>query len=252
LTYSIEGVSIVETEAIKAKKPTILCGLPDIGLVGIIAVSHIIKELGMKEVGYFDSDIFPPIVVFHHGEPTYPLRVYEKDTLLAIFAETALSPESVYPLSKVIIGWAKKKDSSLLVSLGGIGIPNRIDIDSPKVYGASNSASLRESIAKYEIPVMEEGFLVGPYALIAKFSMHSDLPNLLLMAESYPQYPDPGAAAAVISTLNKFVTINVNTKSLIEKSEEIRLNARGLMSKTSENMQKMGKSQEYELPLMYT
>jgi uncharacterized protein len=251
LTYSVEGVSIIETEDIRAKKPTILCGLPDVGLVGIIAVSHIIKELGMKEVGYFDSDIFPPIVVFHHGEPTYPVRLYQKDTILAIFAETSLSPESIYPLSKVIVGWAKEKDSPLLVSLGGIGVPNRIDIDIPKVYGASNSASLRESIKKYEIPVMEEGFLVGPYALIAKLSIQNDLPNLLLMAESYPQYPDPGAAAVAISTLNKFVPINVDTKSLIEKSEEIRLNARELMRKTSENMQKMGKSQEYELPLMY-
>ncbi|MBM5804875.1 MAG: proteasome assembly chaperone family protein [Candidatus Verstraetearchaeota archaeon] len=251
LTNSMEGVTIVETEDIKAKKPVVLCGLPDIGLIGIIAVSHIIKELNMKEVGYVDSDIFPLIVVFHHGEPTYPVRVYQKDNLLAIFAETALSPESVHPLSKVIVGWAKEKNSSLLVSLGGIGVPNRIDIDTPRVYGASNSASLRESIKKYEIPVMEEGFLVGPYALMAKLSMHSDLPNLLLMAESYPQYPDPGAAAAVISALNKFVPVNVDTKSLIQKSEEIRLNARELMRKTSENMQKMGKSQEYELPLMY-
>jgi uncharacterized protein len=86
---------------------------------------------------------------------------------------------------------------------------------------------------------------------MAKFSIHQNLPNLLLMAESYPQYPDPGAAASVISALNKFVPINVDVKALIERSEEIRLNARELMRKTAENLKKMGKSQEYELPLMY-
>ncbi|MGC8935932.1 MAG: proteasome assembly chaperone family protein [Candidatus Methanomethylicaceae archaeon] len=251
MVFTVDGVSIIETTEIKAKNPVLMCGLPDVGLVGIIAVSHIIKGLEMKEVAHIDSDIFPPIVVFHQGIPTYPLRIYQKSDLLALFSETALSPESIYPLAKAIVEWAKAKNASLLVSLGGIGVPNRIDIDTPKVYGASNMQHIRDSIRKFDIPIMEEGFLVGPYALMAKFSIHQNLPNLLLMAESYPQYPDPGAAASVISALNKFVPINVDVKALIERSEEIRLNARELMRKTAENLRKMGKSQEYELPLMY-
>ncbi|MEM2001162.1 MAG: proteasome assembly chaperone family protein [Candidatus Methanomethylicaceae archaeon] len=251
MVFTVDGVSIIETTEIKVKNPVLMCGLPDVGLVGIIAVSHIIKGLEMKEVAHIDSDIFPPVVVFHQGIPTYPLRIYQKDDLLALFSETALSPESIYPLSKAIVEWAKSKNASLLVSLGGIGVPNRIDIETPKVYGASNMQYIRDSIRKFEIPVMEEGFLVGPYALMAKFSIHQNLPNLLLMAESYPQYPDPGAAASVISALNKFVPINVDVKALIERSEEIRLNARELMRKTAENLKRMGKSQEYELPLMY-
>lgn len=249
--FTMDGVSIIETTEIKSKNPVIVCGLPDVGLVGIIAVSHMIKGLGMSEVAHIDSEIFPPVVVFHQGIPTYPLRIYQKDDLLALFSETALSPESIYPLAKVLVGWAKEKNASLLVSLGGIGVPNRIDIETPKVYGASNMAHIRESIKKFEIPMMEEGFLVGPYALMAKFSITQNLPNLLLMAESYPQYPDPGAAASVIKALNKFIPINLDVKPLIERSEEIRLNARELMRKTSENLKKMGKSQEYELPLMY-
>jgi len=251
LVYSVEGISLYETEEIKAKNPIILCGMPDVGLVGIIGASHIIKELDMSEIGYIDSDLFPPVVVFHHGEPKYPFRIFEKDNLIALFSETALSPESISPLSKIIVNWAKEKNASMLVSLGGIGVPNRIDLDIPRVYGASTSLPLRELIAKLEIPVMEEGFLVGPYALIAKMSKILHVPNLLLMAESYPQYPDPGAAATVIESLKKFAKISVDVKSLLEKSEEIRMNARELMRKTTENMQKMGKSQEYELPLMY-
>jgi uncharacterized protein len=251
LVYSIDGISLYETEKVKAENPIIICGMPDVGLVGIIGVSHIIKELKMNEIGYIDSDLFPPVVVFHNGEPKYPARIYEKDNMIALFSETALSPESLYPLSKTIVTWAKDKNASLLVSMGGIGVPNRIDLDKPKVYGASNSLKLRELVAKMEVPVMEEGFLVGPYALIAKISKSMKVPNLLLMAESYPQYPDPGAAATVIETLKKFMPIQVDVKTLLERSEEIRMNARELMRKTTENMQKMGKSQEYELPLMY-
>jgi predicted ATP-grasp superfamily ATP-dependent carboligase len=49
----------------------------------------------------------------------------------------------------------------------------------------------------------------------------------------------------------KFAPIKVDVKSLTSRSEEIRLSARELMRKTTENMQKMGKSQEYEPPMMY-
>lgn len=251
MTYSAEGVSLIETKGVNAKRPVVLCGLPDVGLVGIIAVSHIIGSLKMEEVGYVDSDSFPPIVVFHQGEPAYPIRLYQRENLLAVFSETAVSPESVHPLAKVIINWVQDKGASMLVSLGGIGMPNRIDIDAPKVYGASNDPSLRENLKKLDIPLMEEGFLVGPYALLAKLNINLGLPNLLLMAESFQQYPDPGAAAATIDALKKLVPLEVDTKSLIAKSEEIRLSARELMRKTSENMQKMGKAQEYEIPMMY-
>ncbi|MDI9643899.1 MAG: proteasome assembly chaperone family protein [Candidatus Verstraetearchaeota archaeon] len=246
-----EDVSIVEVESIAAKNPALLCGLPDVGLVGIISVSHIIKELGMNEVGYIDSELFPPLVVFHQGEPTYPIRIFQKEEILAVFSETALPPESLYPLTKMIVSWAKEKGVSMVVSLGGIGVPNRIDIDEPKVYGASSTQELRERVLQNGISLMEEGFLVGPYGLIAKHSKALKVPNLILLAESFPNYPDPGAAASAVEALKKFVPLPVDMKSLRDRSEEIRMNARELMRKTAEHMQKMGKSQEYELPLMY-
>lgn len=247
----MEEISIIEMTPIEVEKPIIICGLPDVGLVGVIAVSHIVKSLNMEEVAYIDSELFPPIVVFHKGTPTYPLRIYRKENILALFSEIALTPESIFPLAKSIVNWSKEKQASLLVSLGGVGVPNRLDIEVPKVYGASNMDYIRDNMKKLEIPIMEEGFLVGPYALIAKYSLQEKIPNLVLLAEAYPNYPDPGAAASVILALNKFVSLNVEVKSLMEKSEEIRLSARELMRRTAENLKKMNKSQEYELPLMY-
>jgi len=244
-------ISIIESVEIKADNPVVICGLPDVGLVGIIAASHIINQLKMDEVGYIDSELFPPVIVFHQGKPSYPLRIYRKDNLLVVFSETALTPESAQPLVKAILDWAREKKASLLVSLGGMGMPNRIDIDTPKVYGASSDSAIRDRIKSNGILLMEEGFLVGPYAIVAKLAMNKGPPDLLLMAESYQQYPDPGAAAAAIESLKKFIPLELDTKSLIARSEEIRLKARELMRKTSESIEKMGKSQEYELPMMY-
>ncbi|MFX0197471.1 MAG: PAC2 family protein, partial [Candidatus Hodarchaeota archaeon] len=48
---------------------TFLIGLPEIGLVGTISAMQLIKSLDMEEVGYMKSELFPPLVIFHGGQP---------------------------------------------------------------------------------------------------------------------------------------------------------------------------------------
>ena len=40
-----------------------IVGLPDVGLVGLIAMSYLISELNLEEIAYMDSDLLPPVVV---------------------------------------------------------------------------------------------------------------------------------------------------------------------------------------------
>lgn len=249
--YEEDLVHIVELERVRAEKSVVFVGLPDVGLVGVIAVSHMIENMGMREVGYVDSEIFPPVVVFHGGDPKYPVRVYQKDRYVAVMAEIALPVLAYPPLTKALTRWLYDRRAELVFSLSGVGVPNRIEIEKPQVYGASTSPAVRDFLKNYSIPLFEEGFLVGPYALVAKYSQSMGLQNALLLAQAFPQYPDPGAAAVVIGVLNKIYGLNVNTRALEERSEEIRIKARELMRRTYDTMRQMGKSQEYELPLMY-
>ena len=61
-----EDVKIVEKGVIP-KKFTLINGLPDVGLVGLVAASHIVSSLKMEEVGTVESDLFPPMIVLHDG-----------------------------------------------------------------------------------------------------------------------------------------------------------------------------------------
>ena len=50
-----EPVRVIE-KTLVPNNALMLHGLPDVGLVGLIATSHIISQLKMSEIAYFDSD----------------------------------------------------------------------------------------------------------------------------------------------------------------------------------------------------
>jgi predicted ATP-grasp superfamily ATP-dependent carboligase len=49
-----ESVKIVEKKTVPSEA-TMIIGLPDVGLVGLIATSYLISELNLEEIAYLDS-----------------------------------------------------------------------------------------------------------------------------------------------------------------------------------------------------
>ena len=244
-------VQIVELKKVDIDSPIIVCGFPDVGLVGALSTAHIIQHLDMDEIGYIDSDILPPVIVLHKGEVKNPLRLYAKDKLIVILSEIPIPPELIRPVARSIIEWAKKKNASLIVSLAGIATPDRLEIDEPKVFVVSSSGIAKDIAAKLNLETLEEGFIVGPYALILKEGLLNSLSNLVLLAQCFQQYPDPGAAAAVLKIFSKALGLQINVDQLIQEAEEIRIKTRELMRRTQNVMRQMQKTAEYEVPLMY-
>jgi uncharacterized protein len=245
-----EAITIVETAPVGPIKYCIV-GLPDVGLVGLIAATHIIHSAEMPEVGHFESDILPPIVVIHGGDPKAPFRVYCKEKLAVITSEVPISASILPMLARAIVDWAKSKGVELLISISGTAVQNRLDIEIPEVYGISAFPAEKQLLSKADIELFEEGFMVGPHALILKECQKRNVPNIVLLAQSHYQYPDPGAAASIVAALNKLLSLNIDTKQLLEQAEEIRLKTRELMQRTQRSMQTMQKTQEQEFPAMY-
>jgi uncharacterized protein len=154
-------------------------------------------------------------------------------------------------LARAIVDWAKSKGVELLISISGTAVQNRLDIEIPEVYGISAFPAEKQLLSKADIELFEEGFMVGPHALILKECQKRNVPNIVLLAQSHYQYPDPGAAASIVAALNKLLSLNIDTKQLLEQAEEIRLKTRELMQRTQRSMQTMQKTQEQEFPAMY-
>ncbi len=157
----------------------------------------------------------------------------------------------MYPLARSIVNWAKSKKIELLISVSGIATQNRLEIEKPLVYGVGTVKNTKELLDKGGIKLLEEGFMVGPHAIILKECMTNQVPNMVLLAQSHHQYPDPGASAAAIGSINRLLDEKIETKKLLEQAEEIRLRTRELMQRTAKSMRGMEKGQEQELPAMY-
>lgn len=114
-------INIVEKKEIPSDM-TMLFGFPDVGLVGVIAASHIIEELNLEEVAYMESGLLPPLVVLHEGLPHSPIRVFGNHKILLAVSETPLSAETIYPIMNALIDWGKGKNVKMMISLSGIPI----------------------------------------------------------------------------------------------------------------------------------
>jgi uncharacterized protein len=236
------------------KKPipsgaTMLIGLPDVGLVGLIATSYLISELDLEEIAYMDSDLLPPVVVLHEGLPHAPLRIYGNENFIAVISELAIPAPALHTVMRTLVDWGQTKKVKMVVSMGGIPIQNRQVITEPKVYGAASTKELLDMLSKKELSILKEGYMVGPQALSMRYCAEKKIPAIALLAQSFYNYPDPEAAAMVLKELSKIAEVKIDVSKLLEKGEEIRLKARDIMKRTQQEMTRMKKSQEYDLPL---
>jgi uncharacterized protein len=243
-----ESVKIVEKKTVPSEA-TMIIGLPDVGLVGLIATSYLISELKLEEIAYMDSDLLPPVVVLHKGLPHAPLRIYGNQNLIAMISELAVPAPALYTIMREIVEWAEAKKVKRIVSMGGIPIENRQAITEPKVFGAASNQELIDMLSKKGLNIMEEGYIVGPQALSMRYSSGKKISAIALLAQSFYNYPDPEAAAMVLKELSNISEIKIDISKLREKGEEIRLKARDIMKRTQQEMNRMKKSQEYDLPL---
>lgn len=234
-------LEIKEYEPSKISRPNVLLAVPEAGLVGTIACSYLRDQLKLPELGYIESELLTPIVVVHESRPKHPIRIFGKDDLVVIMSEVPLNPRLSLELAEEVAKWAKSKNSKLLIGITSLPFEGEVEREEerkPNVFVLPSEDTVVATIKQIGAAPFEEGMLMGTYAALLKHSIKLHQPNLTLMAEAYRQFPDPGAAAAVLQVVNKIVKVNVDVGNLIKESEEVRLRMRELMARTQENMRK--------------
>jgi len=245
-----DKVKIVERREIQ-EGLKIICGLPDVGLVGTIAASHLISKLKLAEIAYLRSDLLPPVVMLEKGLPHSPVRMFGNEDLIVLNSEIAIPSSSVYSVIESVIDWISNKKAEMVFTLGGLPTPNRHEIEKPKIFGAASDETLLKILDENGIQVIQRGFLVGPQALILSYCAERNIPAVALLAESFYNYPDPQASSVVIQALNRIIDIEIDVSELIEKGEEVRLAMRDMMRRTQAELARMKKSHEYDIPGYY-
>jgi len=244
-------VSIVEERGVEHKNPIVIEGLPDVGLVGAIAASYIVEKMKYNEIGYIESDLFPPVMVIHGGKLKSPLCLYGNEEVIVVSSEIAIPPNAVYPLTRTLADWFSSINAALVISITGLPVKNRMDIEKPEVFAVGNSEEALKELKAKRVELLQEGFIAGTYAIMLRECYKRELNAISLLAQCFPVYPDPGAAASAIDSLDKFLQLGIDVGELLEKEGEIKLKARDLMRQTALSASEMQKSAEQDMPFMY-
>jgi uncharacterized protein len=125
-------------------------------------------------------------------------------------------------------------------------------MEKPNVYWLSSTVEASNIALKVPgIRRAEEGYIVGPYAIILKESVRRRVNTLILMADSFLDLPDPEAAAEIIKVLTQITGVQVPVGKLIEEGELVKLRMKELMKETRSALARMGKGYEYRAPIIY-
>ena len=131
--------------------PVLIEGLPGIGHVGKLVAEHLVRELGAEKIAEIASIFFPPqVIIDEQGTvrlANNEVYYYEGETHRLLFLVgdfQATSAEGHYLLADAYLDIAEACGVQRLYTLGGYGVGHLVE--EPRVLGAVNQSSLRESV----------------------------------------------------------------------------------------------------------
>ncbi|MFW6110745.1 MAG: proteasome assembly chaperone family protein [Thermoproteota archaeon] len=217
----IPEVKVAETEKAELNDPLVILGFAGAGLVGGIAVSHIIDQLDMKEIAHVKSIYMPPAVVFMEGELRHPFRIYSNDEgdLAAVVCEVPLRSDGSYPIAATLLDWIEEKNVKELLILEGApvrGLPKK-----RKAFCAAEPEKRRECEEK-GVEMTSTGIIRGIAGSILNECLTRKITGVVFLVPAAAFMPDPEGAATLIETLNRVYDFDIQTDSLLDKAEEIK------------------------------
>jgi uncharacterized protein len=227
--------------------PTMVEGLPGVGLVGKIAADHLVEEFAMTHYANVHCDALPKVAVYQEGDATLhpPVRLYAdtERNLLVLQSDVPISPAAAQEFADCIGGWFDD-DGVFPIYLSGIG---REKSDAPPaMYGVGVGDGL-ERLETADITAPDEtGLVSGPTGALLNDAVEHGRAAVGLVVESDPRFPDPEAARILIREgIEPLTGLEVGTDSLVDRAEEIR----AAKERLAKRMQEAGDESTQARPL---
>ena len=214
-----------------SKEKTLLVGFPSNGLVGTFAISYIINNLKMKQIGEIEVPDLPSTLFVEGGELLAPIRVYNKNNVFVIISDVPFNQYLADGFAMAVYQFCKKNMIKKIVIVSGMETVNQKK-DTPKIYALATHPSLETLLYNHQIPKFLDGSIFGTDAAIISVFRKTKIPALVLYAECHPFFPDPEASIVAIVTLAKILDIKVDIKDIQKKIDRLRIQHRNLMEET--------------------
>lgn len=203
-------------------EPTLIEGLPGVGLVATIAADQITRQLDLEHYGNIHSEAFPPVTSFEDGRVQAPVRVHagEDPPVMTLLSGIPVPPESYKALSTVVLeDLAPRFERAVFL----VGAPAQDEEELGEFAGIATTDPIEQALEDAGIPLAEgSGAIGGITGALMRECYHADVPAAALMVKAHPQLPDPGAARTVIeNALEPLVEFDIDTEELKERAEEV-------------------------------
>jgi uncharacterized protein (TIGR00162 family) len=215
---------IKELDKVELNNPILIEGLPGLGLVGKIAIRHLIRQLKAQKFAYIYSPHFPYFVLVSKKGNVRLLRgtFYfwknrngKNDLILFTGDSQAQTIEGQYEISDYILKFAKQHDVKMIITIGGYRMEAK---EKPKVIAAATNRDLLNETLKTGAEISPTGSpIVGTAGLILGLSHFKRIDALCLLGETRGYLPDPKSARSVLEVLQSLLGFNANLAGLDEE-----------------------------------
>ncbi|WP_227376562.1 proteasome assembly chaperone family protein [Haladaptatus halobius] len=215
----------VVADDVELDAPTLVEGLPGLGLVGKIATDHLVEEFDMTYYAGIDCDGIPQIAVYQDDDRELlpPVRLYadEERNLVALRSDVPVSPDSAPEFATCVTSWIESNDATPLFLSG---LPHQKQADEvPSLYGVA-TGDAGTLLDDHDISAPNEtGAVSGPTGALLHRAGKEKLDAVGLVVQSDPQFPDPEASRILIEKgIGPLADVDANTDDLVERAEDIR------------------------------
>ncbi|AXG07356.1 proteasome assembly chaperone family protein [Haloplanus rubicundus] len=220
----MSGIDVLRAD-VAFDEPTLVEGLPGVGLVGKLAADHLVETFDMVHYANVHCEGLPPVTTYATGdrELATPVRLYADAArdLLVLQSDVPVSPGAALEFADCLGGWSVDAEVTALY-LSGIG-REREEGATPALYGVGTGDG-GERLGAVDIdPPTEPGLITGPTGALLNHALHTDATAMGLVVEATPQFPDPEAAAHLLDAgIGPLLDAEIPVAELTEHAAEIR------------------------------
>ncbi len=255
--FSEEKISVEISSLPQCTNPKMICGLPGSGYVGKLAIDFLIDKLKAKKFAEIYSASFPPQVSIQSDgtvdlvkNSIYHCKLGSQDLIFLTGDAQPVSAQGEYALAHEIINLCKKMNIQEIFTLAAYITGKFSKV--PDVFGTSTSVEVVKKFDGKEIQRMNKGNITGMNGVIIGIAKKSGIIGTCLLGETSGYVIDPKASKAVLTSLTKFIDIQIDMSELDQRAKETEelinvLRAQGNVPGVSEPMQLKSSSDEKNL-----
>ncbi|MDH3486607.1 MAG: PAC2 family protein [Nitrosopumilus sp.] len=209
----------------------LIIAFPSIGLVGAFAISYLIAQLQMKDIGELEIAKISPSYMIENGKIYGPIRIYNKDNIYAILAGIPLSPLTTYELIIKSIEFAKSNGIKKIIIPRGLEVNEKF-IGEPISYGLVANNNSKSLFDEYNLPLVPGATILGADASVISALKNSDASGIILYTTCRMMMPDDDAIIKSIKTLSDIIKVKVETEKFEERLEKINKDNQKMIDET--------------------